>query len=259
MAGKILIIGPSGSGKSTSYRNLNPASTFIICCDEKELPFKGWKANYKTVRDDSGKIDRAKSNFIKTSKVSNVSSILNFINDNRPEIKVVIIDTFTMMMINDFMSRIRKIEWQDYRDIAANTYDVLKDIDKMREDLMIIVMSHMEFEGSDDGSKSAKFKVPAGKLIGGNLEVEGMFTTVLYTSTSKKEEGTIEYWFETQTNTKNTAKSPMEMFPAYRIPNDLKYILRCYSAYENGKDAPSYEEYFNSKIQETQKTPVVPK
>lgn len=46
MANKILVTGYSGTGKTYSLRDLDPKETFIICPDEKALPFRGWKKNY---------------------------------------------------------------------------------------------------------------------------------------------------------------------------------------------------------------------
>ena len=43
MANKLLVLGEPGTGKSSSLEYLDPKSTFVICSDEKALPFKGWK------------------------------------------------------------------------------------------------------------------------------------------------------------------------------------------------------------------------
>ena len=39
----VSILGQSGSGKTTSLRTLDPKTTFIIDCDGKGLPWRGWK------------------------------------------------------------------------------------------------------------------------------------------------------------------------------------------------------------------------
>lgn len=58
-----------------------------------------------------------------------------------------------------------------------------------------------------------------GKLLREKITIEGLFTIVLRTMVS---EG--NYYFCTQNNGKDTVKSPMGMFPAYAIDNDLNYV-----------------------------------
>ena len=72
----ILVYGPAGSGKSTAIENLDPSSTGIICSDSKELPFRGWKSKYITVRGKDGKTSLAKSNYIQTKKPSQILKVL---------------------------------------------------------------------------------------------------------------------------------------------------------------------------------------
>lgn len=237
MANKLLVIGPSGTGKTYSLRNLKPEQTFIICADEKELPFKGWMQNYKTVRNAEGKVDRTKSNFLKIASPSTILNAMKYINDSRPDIKVVVIDTLTMMMVKDYMSRVSDNGFQKFTDIATNTYNILQQIDNMREDLFVIIMAHQEVAYDAAGGKTTRFKVPAGKLVGEKLEVEAMFTTVLF-SKCVSNDGKNTYLFETQNDGANTCKSPADMFPDKNIPNDLKYVLQCVSAYNNGKEIP---------------------
>lgn len=45
MSTSLLILGNTGTGKSTSIETLEPETTFIIQCVNKELPFRGFKKN----------------------------------------------------------------------------------------------------------------------------------------------------------------------------------------------------------------------
>lgn len=103
MAGKILILGESGTGKSHSIKYLNPKETFIINCDLKALPFKGWKALYKIDKTTEGKVDLTTSNMLMTDNPKHIEMCLDFIDKNRPDIKVIVIDTLTLVMVNEFM------------------------------------------------------------------------------------------------------------------------------------------------------------
>jgi RNase adaptor protein for sRNA GlmZ degradation len=105
MATKILVTGRSGTGKTYCLRDLDPKETFIICPDEKNPPFQGWRKNYTMVDKDSGKFNANTCNFYKTTDWTLIQKSLEFISNNRPEIKVAVIDTITYAMIGEFMNK----------------------------------------------------------------------------------------------------------------------------------------------------------
>lgn len=95
MAKIIGIMGESGSGKTTSMRNLDPKSTFYIDCDKKGLSWKGWKKQYSTEL----------KNYVHTDLQTDVIGILKVINEGRPHIKTVVVDTLNGIMVADEMRR----------------------------------------------------------------------------------------------------------------------------------------------------------
>jgi len=233
MANKILILGQPGTGKTSSARNLDPATTFIICPDEKALPFRGWKNNYKTVYGENGKIDLAKTNFYQTTSPQVVKAMLKAISDNKPETKVIIIDTITALMISENMKRIGEKGFEKYNDFAFDVYSIVKMIKELREDLTVIIIAHVEENYDSEGQLRVSFMVPGGKLLREKIKVDGMFTTTLYTEVEMRDDKPI-YHFLTQNNGKNSCKSPEGIFPEYRIDNDLVYVLNRLKEYEEG-------------------------
>jgi adenylate kinase family enzyme len=231
MANKILILGQPGSGKTTSARDLDPKSTFIICPDEKALPFKGWKNNYKTVLGENGKIDLSQTNLYHTTSPQVVKQLLRAISESKPETKVVIIDTITSLMISEVMKRMGEKGYEKFNDFASDTYTIIKMIDGLRADLTVIVVSHVEENYDAEGSLRVSFMVPGGKLLKEKIKVDGMFTIVLYTEVEVKDSKP-SYYFLTQNNGKNSCKSPEGMFTEMRIPNDLKTVLARIKEYD---------------------------
>ena len=63
------------------------------------------------------------------------------------------------------------------------------------------------------------------------VTLEGLFTIVLFTEVVKGDNG-MKYYFTTQNNGVNTAKSPMDMFEETRIPNDLGLVIDKIKEYE---------------------------
>ena len=235
MANKVLILGHPGSGKTSSARGLDPKSTFIICPDEKALPFKGWRNNYKTIYDEKGKIDLANTNLYQTTSPQVVKQLLRAISESKPETKVVLIDTITSLMISEVMKRMGEKGYEKFNDFAADTYQIIKMIDGLRSDLTVIVVAHVEENYDAEGSLRVSFMVPGGKLLKEKIKVDGMFTTVLYTEVEVKDSKP-SYYFLTQNNGKNSCKSPEGMFTEMRIPNDLKFVLNRIKEYESGDD-----------------------
>lgn len=233
MANKILVLGQPGTGKTSAARNLDPKETFIICPDEKALPFKGWKHNYKTTYKEDNKLDLEKTNFYRTTSPQVVRSLVKAISDSKPEIKVIVIDTITSLMISELMKRIGEKGFEKFNDFAYDTYSIIKMIDGLRDDLTVIVLAHVEENYDSEGSLRVSFMVPGGKLLKEKIKVESMFTTVLFTEVEMKD-NVPNYYFITQNNGKNSCKSPEGMFDELRIDNDYKFVLDKIKEYEEG-------------------------
>ena len=73
------------------------------------------------------------------------------------------------------------------------------------------------FERTDENGVT-KIKT-IGKALDKYITIEGLFMIVLGTRVSDG-----NYFFTTQTNGKDTIKTPAGMFPSYAIDNDLKYV-----------------------------------
>jgi hypothetical protein len=235
MARKCLIIGASGTGKTYSARNLDPASTVIICPDEKELPFKGWRKTWTMVRANASQDDikYALDNgaaVIYTTDWGRISGILQGCS-NRPTIKNVLLDTVTFAQIKSFMDRAMIKGYDKFTEMAGEVFSLFKKIDTLRDDLNVFVMAHSDVE-EQYGITRTKFSVPGGKLIGEKIKVEGMFTVVLETDVQFID-NKASYHFITQNTGTNTAKSPAGMFSDFRIDNDLAGIVKSIEDYEN--------------------------
>jgi len=232
MANKILVTGYSGTGKTYALRNLEPTETFIICPDEKALPFKGWKKNYKSIGN-AGMFDPNTCNFLKTTNWEKIRSAMSFISSKRPDIKNIVIDTITYAMIGEFMDKAKTVGYGKFTEMGDNVYKTLKSIDGLRDDLTVIVMAHTEVK-QFNGVDRTVFGVPGGKLVQDVVKPEGMFSIILETVVEKKG-NEINYGFMTQNNTTNMAKSPSDMFAGDIIPNDMKNVLESIRIYEEGE------------------------
>lgn len=247
MAEFILVNGGSGTGKSVAAFSLNPDKTVIICPENKPLPFAGAKMKYKTIYDKNGYVDLEKSNYMPLNRVTvpngsgGVYEALEFIDENRPEIKVVLIDTFTYAMVESVMRKIDVDNYKKFNEFAQEFYDLVKMIPKLRNDLFVIMTSHIDEDLDFSGVRRTGFKTPAGKLTKQMLVPEGLFTVVLFAEVINKD-GQAVHCFSTKNSGTNTCKSPDGMFPGMYIPNDYRFVMDCYYAYYFGKEQPKLPE-----------------
>lgn len=197
MAEKILIMGESGTGKSTSIRNCDPSITAIVNPVGKPLPFRGAK-NYETL---NGETDAEK--------------ICDFMrNQAKNGKKIIIIDDFQYILAIPYMNRIKETGWDKYNDFGANYFTIINVCSDLPDDVCVYYLTHCET--LENGLTTVKL---IGKLLREKITVEGLFTIVLKTGTS---EG--KYYFFTQNSGKDTVKSPIGMFDAFSIDNDLAYV-----------------------------------
>ena len=233
MANKLLVTGYSGTGKTYSLGTLDPKETFIICPDEKAPPFRGWRKNYLMTDPSNGMFNPNTCNYLKTTNWEKIKGAMNFVSKNRPDIKVVVIDTITYAMIGEFMDKAKTVGYNKFTEMGDNVYKTLKSIDGLRDDLTVIVMAHTDVEAFN-GVDRTVFGVPGGKLVKDVVKPEGMFSIILETIVEKKGND-ITYGFMTQNNTTNMAKSPAEMFSSDIIPNDMAQVLESIRKYEEGE------------------------
>ena len=198
MAEKVLIMGESGTGKSTSLRNCDPATTAVVNPVGKPLPFKGSsKFTMLNGETDARKICRWMKEQAAAGK------------------KLLVVDDFQYILAVPYMNRIKESGWDKYNDFGANYFDIIQVCNDLPSDVVVVYLTHLET--LESGLVTVKL---IGKLLREKITIEGLFTVVLRTGVN---EG--KYYFFTQNSGKDTVKSPMGMFPAYAIDNDLAYVV----------------------------------
>lgn len=227
MAQSVLIIAESGCGKSTSIESLNPKETFIINVANKPLPFKGWKTKYPAFD-----LITKQGNCANVSSPKDIESVLKIINNERKEIKSVVIDDFQYMSAFEYFGRATEKGFDKFTQMGAALAHIAKLPIMMRDDLMVFYLTHAEESTDLEGKRKVKAKT-IGKLVDDKLTLEGLYSIVLFGKVKKNKDGEMRYVFETQNNGENTCKSPRGMFTGFEIPNDLQIVRDAIISYEN--------------------------
>ena len=222
MANLTIICGKSGSGKSTSGRNLDPKTTLWLNCDQKALPFKGWKKNY----------NKENKNYTKASNLTDIVNTLKVIPEKAKHIKTIVIDTINRVMTDKVMSERHIKGFEKWSNLSGGIYDVFTIINQVLPDnIDVFVLAHSD-EGYNDMGAQYRKVMTAGKQLD-KIVLESMSSVVLFTHIVSDGKGKNEYFFQTQTDGISTAKSPTDMFTEFTIPNDLQMVKETMSKYYN--------------------------
>ena len=203
MKANIIVVGKSGSGKSSSLRNLNPETTAVLNIERKQLPFKG-AMKFKNVGiPDLNTFNAAFKKAVESD-----------------EIKTIVIESFTSlveMIYREADVRFKGFDvWSFYNKEIDRILNMSKNTDKH-----IIYLAIDGAYDSEDGVQERFVAVDGNRW---KKRVEKEFVVCLFTDNHYSNEQT-SYRFRTQSQGKDSAKSPMEMFDNLYIDNDLAQVI----------------------------------
>lgn len=187
-----LLLGQSGSGKSTSLRNFDVNEVGIFNVASKPLPFR--KALKKVDKATYATIMKALSN---------------------PTMKTYVIDDSSLLLTFEMFNRAKENGYGKFTDMAVNFYNLIQFVIQNTPDDVIVYFLH---HTQEDANGKIKAKT-VGKMLDDQLTVESLFSIVLM---AEVESG--EHYFRTRNSGYDTVKTPVGLFEAERIPNDLKLV-----------------------------------
>jgi len=204
MKPNIIVVGKSGSGKSTSLRNLNPATTAVLNTERKQLPFKG-ASKFKNVPiPDLNTFNAAFKKAVEST-----------------DIDTIVIESFTSlveMIYREADVRFKGFDvWSFYNKEIDRILNMSKNTDKH-----IIYLAIDGAYDSEDGVQERFVAVDGNRW---KKRVEKEFVVCLFTDNHYANDKT-SYRFRTQSQGKDSAKSPMEMFDSLYIENDLAQVIK---------------------------------
>ena len=197
-----MILGESGTGKSASLRHLDPDKTLLIQTIRKPLPFKSTHWKPVTKADPSGSVFVCDQSHIICQAMLRTSR------------EIIVIDDFQYLMANEFMRRSEEKGFDKFSEIGRHAWDILSVASNLTPSSRVYILGHTQTD--EQGRIKAK---TIGKLLDEKITIEGMFSIVLRTTVING-----RYLFCTQNNGQDTTKSPMGLFDAEHIDNDLAAV-----------------------------------
>lgn len=252
----VVIAGFSNSGKTTSLRFLPPESTFIVNINKNKTPsFPGFKKKFKTLhkeplvgsdgkpvmRDNGRPAFKWIGNYYQSDNYDKINTVLNIVNKNK-DIKYLVVDDVNYIMGQDIMSRIEEKSYDKYSSFAAHYNDLIDRLCSMREDMDVVIVSHIMKDEIQDGTTQTRM-TSASKSLDKYAWVDGRFDYILYMECLVDDlSDTIQYVYRTRKEGNDSCRSVYGVFKdKYIEPNIMKALNRIH-AFENGDEEEEYPD-----------------
>ena len=230
MSNVICLAGLSNTGKSTSLKYLEPSETFIVSCTNKQLQIPGFRKKYIKVSIEDNKLV---GNWLISNDYARIAKILKVVSQSRPDIKTVVIDDLNYLLSNEIMNSAEEKGFEKFTRQAKNYYDIINNAQNLRDDLTVVMISHIINDGTD---MEPFWKLyTSGKMLDKTVNLDGLFSYIIYTDKYVDENDEVQYRFMTRTNGNDTCRSVAGCFADKYIEPNMKLVIDTINKFESGE------------------------
>lgn len=233
MSSIISLAGMSNCGKSTSLKYLDPSSTFIISCTNKQLQIPGFRKKYPKVQVNEGKLT---GNWLVSSNYDQIEKIMKAISKTRSEVKVIVIDDANYLLSNETFENALIKGYEKFNVLAKNYYDLIQTCQNLREDLTVVFVSHIENIGTEIDPEYRLWTT--GKMLTNQINLDGLFSYIIYAERyiDEKDNDEVKYRFKTRTDGNDTCRSVAGCFEDKYIEPNMKLVIDTINKFESGEE-----------------------
>lgn len=114
---------------------------------------------------------------------------------------------------------------------AKNYYDLIIKAGSLRDDLTVVLISHIINDGTDIEPSYKLYS--SGKMLDKTVNIDGLFSYIIYSERVVNDDGEVEYRFKTRTDGNDTCRSVAGCFKEKYIEPNLKMIIDTINNFEN--------------------------
>lgn len=228
MSNCICLCGLSNSGKSTSIKYLDPTSTFIVSCTNKQLQIPGFRKKYPKFRVEDKK---PVGNWYISHNYESINKILDIISVHRKDITTIIIDDINYCLSGEIMDNALVKGFEKFTLQAKNYYDLIMKAQELRDDLTVVLISHIINDGTDMDPVWKMYS--SGKMLDKTVNIDGLFSYIIYSERYIDDNGDVNYRFKTRTDGNDTCRSVAGCFENKYIEPNLKTVIDTINKFEN--------------------------
>lgn len=229
MSNVLCLCGLSNSGKSTSFKYLNPETTFIVSCTNKQLQIPGFRKKYQKVSVKDGKL---LGNWLVSSNYEQINKILDIVSKTRSDINTIVIDDMNYCLSGEIMDNALTKGYEKFTLQAKNYYDLIMKAHSLREDLTVVLVSHIINDGTDVDPYYRLYT--SGKMLDKTVNIDGLFSYIIYSERYVNENDEVAYRFKTRTDGNDTCRSVAGCFEDKYIEPNLQMVIDTINKFENG-------------------------
>jgi hypothetical protein len=229
MSNIICLAGLSNSGKSTSLKYLDPESTFIISCTNKQLQIPGFRKKYTKAKVEDGKL---LGNWLVSSSYPTIEKIMTAISNSRKEVTTIVVDDANYLLSKETFDNALVKGYEKFSVMSKNYYELIQSCQNLRDDLTVVFITHIENCGSDIDPEYRMWTT--GKMLTTQINLDGLFSYILYSERYiSDEDGEVHYRFKTRTDGNDTCRSVAGCFADKYIEPNMKLALDTINEFEN--------------------------
>ena len=232
MSSLIGLAGLSNSGKSTSLKYLDPESTFIVSCTNKQLQIPGFRKKYPKVKVVDNKIV---GNWLVANDYVQIQKIMKVVSTTRMDIKTLVIDDANYLLSNATFKDALVKGYEKFTIQAKNYYDLIESALNLRDDITVIFISHIENCGTDMDPIWRLYTT--GKMLTNAINLDGLFSYLLYAERYIPDgENEVKYRIKTRTDGNDTCRSVAGCFADKYVEPNMKAIVETINKFEDGNN-----------------------
>lgn len=230
MSACLCLAGFSNTGKSTTLKYLDPESTFIISCTNKQLQIPGFRKKYPRFEI---KNNKPQGRWFVSNNYENITKVLDIVSKHCEEIKTIVIDDLNYLLSNEIMDNALVKGYEKFSIQAKNYYDIIMKSHELREDLTVVLISHIINDGTDIEPSYKLYS--SGKMLDKTVNIDGLFSYILYTEKTVGDDGEVHYRVKTRTDGNDTCRSVAGCFEEKYVEPNMKEIIDKINQFENGE------------------------